>query len=106
MRLDGGEQVEPFLAGGGVARVVQIDEGGVEFSLLDRGEHGLGRCGELELIALGLKQKAQGFQHILLVVRDQDAVASFSMFPFEDIACEGSTAAMSAPRRATVHSVM
>ncbi len=101
-----GQQVEPFLAGGGVAGVVEVHQGGVELRLLDGRDHGLGRGGELELIALGFEQKPQGFQHVLLVIGDQDAVASFFHGSLRGYRLRREDRRIAGAQRASVHSVM
>ena len=45
-----------------------------EIAGLDRLEHGGGRFGRLDLVALALEQQAQRLEHIGLVVGDEDAV--------------------------------
>ncbi len=67
------QQVEPLLAGGRVARVVEIDQGHVELARLDGRQHARGRRRRLELEALGLQQQAQRFEHVRLIVRDEHA---------------------------------
>ena len=66
------EQIETFLARGGIPGVVQVHDHGVEVARF----HGLQNAGRrvdgLGLIALSLNQEAQGFQHVRLVVGDQD----------------------------------
>src|SRR6185436_10007349 len=69
----GGEQVEPLAAAGGVARVVQIDQGGVEVLVLERREHARRRGRRHHGYAFALEQEPQRFQHVRLVVRRDDA---------------------------------
>ena len=64
---------EPFLAGGRVARVVQIDQRDVELPRLDGGQHAGRRRRGFELEALALEQQAQRFEHVRLVVGDEHA---------------------------------
>ena len=72
-RLDAVEQVQPFLPAGGVARVVQVHQDRVEIARFHRVDHGRGRIHGFGLVAFALHQEAQRFEHIRLVVGDQDA---------------------------------
>ena len=79
-RALGGEQaaekVQAFLAAGGVARVVQVDEREVEFFLL-HGGHGFRRGRDRHgLEALPFEQQAQGIAHGGLIVGNEDAAKS------------------------------
>ena len=65
----------PFLARGGVARVVQVDQRDVEVAGLDRGQHAGRRRGGLDVAALALEQQAQRLEDVGLIVRDEDARA-------------------------------
>ena len=51
------EQVEPFLAGGRVARVVEVDQDRVVLRALDRRQNGAGRRDDLEGQALALEEQ-------------------------------------------------
>ena len=72
-RLDAIQQLQPFLPGGGVARVIEVHQHRVEVARF----HGVdGRGGRIDgfgLVAFALDQEAKRLQHIGLVVRDQDA---------------------------------
>ncbi|MEI2659908.1 MAG: hypothetical protein V9G11_08235 [Bifidobacterium adolescentis] len=72
--LELGEQVEALLAGGGVAGVVEVDEGEGEVACLDGLQHGGRGFDRLDEVTLGFQKKAQGFKNIGLVVCHQDAV--------------------------------
>jgi hypothetical protein len=67
------EQIEAFLARSGVARVIEVHHHGVEVARFDGLEDAGRRVDGFGLIALSLDQEAQGFQHVRLVVGDQDA---------------------------------
>jgi hypothetical protein len=71
--LDAREQVEPFLAGRRVARVVQVDQRDVELTRFDGGQHAGGRRRRFELEALGLQQQPQRLEDVGLIVGDQHA---------------------------------
>ena len=71
--LDARQEIEPLAAGGSVARVVEIDEEGIELARRKGGERRGGGGRQIGRVALTLEQKAKGFQHVLLVVGDQDA---------------------------------
>ena len=66
------EQIEPFLAGRRVARVIEVHQDDVELAAFDRGDDAGGRGGGLNLIALGLEQQAERFEHVGLIVRHED----------------------------------
>src|SRR5690606_6766225 len=72
-RTEHAQQIEPLSARGGVARVVQVDEGGIEIAGLDRLDHAGGRTPRLDLEALRLEQETERLQHVRLVVGDEDA---------------------------------
>ena len=71
--LDAREQVEAFLAGRRIPRVVQVDQRDVELARFDRRQHAGGGGCRLELEALGLEQQPQRFEDVGLVVGDQHA---------------------------------
>ena len=66
------EEIEPFLAGRRVARVVEVHQDDVELAAFDGGDDAGGRGGGLNLIALGLEQQAERFEHVGLIVRHED----------------------------------
>ena len=70
--LEAVEQVQTFLARGGIPGVVQVHHHGVEVARFDGFQDTGGRIDRLGLIALSLDQEAEGFQHVRLVVGDQD----------------------------------
>jgi len=72
-RLEARQQVEAFGAGGGVPRVVHVDQQGVEVALVERGKDGAGRGGGVHLVALALEKEFEGLEDVLLVVSDEDA---------------------------------
>jgi hypothetical protein len=72
-RVDAGEQVEPLFAGGGVARVIQVDQDGVVVALLERPERGGRRVDGVGLVALALHEQAQRLEDVALVVGDQNS---------------------------------
>ena len=67
------QQVQPFLSRGGVPRIVQVHDHGVEVARFDGLQNACGGIYGLRLVALSLDQEAQRFQHIRLVVGNQDA---------------------------------
>jgi hypothetical protein len=71
-RLNAVEQVEPFLPGGGVARVIEVHQHDVEVARLHGVDGRRRRVDALGLIAFALDQEAQGFEDVGLIVRDQD----------------------------------
>ena len=66
------QQVQPFRPGGRVARVVHVDQEGVEVAGVEGGQHGAGRGGGLHLIAFTLEEQLEGFEDVGLVVGDED----------------------------------
>ena len=66
------DQLQSLAAGGGVARVVEIEEHRVEVGGLHRREHAGGRGGGLDVVALALQQQPQRLADVRLVVRDED----------------------------------
>src|SRR5881227_1016211 len=71
--LESREQVQPFRPGGRVARVVHVDQEGVEIALVESGKDGAGGSGALDLVALALEEELESFQDVLLIVGDEDA---------------------------------
>ena len=67
------EQVQAFLAGSGIARVIQIHQYDIEVARLERGDDAGRRSGGFDLVALAFEQQAEGFEYVSLVVRDKDA---------------------------------
>ncbi len=70
--LDFGDEVEAFLAGRRVARVVQVHQDRVEVPGLDRVQQRRRRAGGLDAVAFGLEQEPQGLEHVGLIVGDQN----------------------------------
>ena len=70
---DGGEQVQTFLAGGGVAGVVEVDEEAVEGVGGEVLEDGGGIARGLEVEALGFEEEVKGLEDAGLVVGDEQA---------------------------------
>ncbi len=64
------EQVEAFLAGGGVARVVEVDEQDVVVALAQRFEQQLRRAHASTWMPCGCKQQFHGFEDMRLIVGD------------------------------------
>src|SRR5437773_182975 len=77
-RLESRQQVEAFGAGGGVPRVVHVDQQSVEVALVERREDGAGRGGGVDLVALALEKEFQGLEDVLLIVSDEDAGGSLA----------------------------
>ena len=69
-----GQEVHAFLAGRGVARVVEVGEDEVEVIGAGGTEQRLRRVRGDGLPALSLEQEPEGFEDVGLVVADQDAV--------------------------------
>jgi hypothetical protein len=65
------EQVHALLAGGGVARVVEIEQADVEVLGLAQRDHGGRRRGGAHLEAVGAREHAHRLEHVGLVIRDQ-----------------------------------
>ena len=73
-RVDAAQQVEPLLARRRVARVVQVDEHDVVVALASSAvSTARGRVDGVDLVALALEQQPQRFEHVGLVVGDEDA---------------------------------
>ena len=67
------EQGEPLAPARRVARVVQVDQRRVELRGVRGAEHRRRRAHRLDDEALALEQQAERFEHVGLVVGDQDA---------------------------------
>ena len=67
------EEVEAFLAGGGVAGVVEIHEEAIKLTDGEGGEDGVGGGGGFDLIAFAFEEEAKGFEDVGLIVGDEDA---------------------------------
>ena len=67
------KQVQPFLSGSRVARVVQVDQHRVVGRTRERLARQLGRADDINLVALRLQQQFNGFKDMLLVVGRQNA---------------------------------
>ena len=67
------QQVEAFLAGGGVARVVQVHQDHVVVLELERAQELLRRCGGVDDEAFRLQQQSQRFEDVGLIVGDEDS---------------------------------
>ena len=70
--LDMGEQIEAFLAGGGVARVVQVDEHDIVVALAQRLQKQLRRAHAIDVDPLRLEQQLDGFKNVRLIVGNQN----------------------------------
>jgi len=68
------EKVQSFLAGGSVARVIEIHEDGVEFAGFDGGKRFGRRRGAVNLVAFAAKQKAESVADVGLIVGDEDSM--------------------------------
>ena len=68
-----GKRSKPFLSGGGVARVVQVDQHRVVGRTREGVARELGGADHINLVALRLQQQFNGFKDVLLVVGRQDA---------------------------------
>jgi hypothetical protein len=67
------QEVQPFLAGGGIPCVVEVHQHRVELAAGDGLEDLGGGAGGRRLEPLRFEQQAQGLTHLVQVVRDQDA---------------------------------
>jgi DivIVA domain-containing protein len=67
------EEVEAFLAGGGVAGVIEVHQQQVVFALFEGGEDSLRRGDGVDLEPFGLEQKPERSEYVLLVIGDQKA---------------------------------
>ena len=65
------QEVEPLLARGRVARVVEVHQEDVELLVLERGDDAGRRGGGVDLVALGLEQQPQRLEHVGLIVGDE-----------------------------------
>ena len=70
---DARNELEPFAAGGRVARVVQVHEQQVELLGAEPFHDRVRRGDELRQVSLAGQQPAQGFEHVRLVVGDENA---------------------------------
>ena len=68
-----GKESQPFLPGGGVAGIVQIDQHRIVGRTRKGFARKLGGADYINLVALRLQQQFNGFQNVLLVVGSQDA---------------------------------
>ena len=68
------EEIETFLAGSGVARIIEVDDRDGVITLLDGLQGGTGGFDGVDDITFRLEEEAQGFQHIGLVIGDENAV--------------------------------
>ena len=66
------QQVQPFPARGGVAGVVQIDEGGISLLSFQQRDDPLGHMRRRGTVPFGFQEQSKGFDHIILVVGDED----------------------------------
>ena len=71
--LNAREQVEALLAGGGVARVVEVDEQDIVVALAQRFEQQLRRAHAVDVDALRRQQQLDGLENVRLIVGDQNA---------------------------------
>ena len=66
------EQVESFVAGGGVARIIHVHQDQVESAALGGGQRISRRVGGFRLMARAFEEQTNGFEHIGLIVAYQD----------------------------------
>src|ERR1035438_3407915 len=71
--VDAGEEIEAFLAGGGVARVVKVDEYDVVVVLADRIEEQLWRANTADVDALRGQKQLDSLENVGLIVGDQNS---------------------------------
>ncbi len=83
LRPDIRKQVEAFLAGRGVARVIQIHQQPVEFAGFERREHRGWRCDGFDVESFAFQQQTQCFANVRLVVGNQNS-CSIGMWACHD----------------------
>ena len=71
--LNARQQVKAFLAGGGVARVVQVDEQHVVVAVAQCLKHQLRRASTVHMNALRREQQLHSFENVRLIVCNQNA---------------------------------
>ena len=71
--LNARQQIETLLAGGGVARVVQVDQQHIVVALAQRLQQQLRRAHAIHLNALRRQQQLDGFENVRLIVGNQNA---------------------------------
>ena len=70
--LDARQQIQALLAGGGVARVVQVDEQHIVVALAQRFKQQLGRAHAVHADPLRGEQQLDGLEDVRLIVGDQN----------------------------------
>ena len=73
------DHFEPFLARSRVARVIQVHHEQRVIFFLERVEDSGRRRDRVDLITGALKQNSQRFQHVGLIVRDQNSAHAFTL---------------------------
>ena len=71
VRLQAGQQIQPFGAGRGVARIVEVGHDQVEGLVAQGAQQRTGRVDRHGLAALAFEQQPHGFQNIRLIVANQ-----------------------------------
>ena len=67
------EHIQSFAAGGGVARIVEIDEENIELLAAYRRQQVRRRIDGFDAVAVPFEQQAQRVEHVLLVVSNQNS---------------------------------
>ncbi len=80
--LDAGEQIEPFASRRRVACVVQVHEEDVEVRGVEGREDAVGGGGGFEDESLALQEQAESFEHVALVVGDENPVGTGGVWRF------------------------
>jgi len=70
--LEGDQQIESLFARRRVAHVIHVEQHRVVVAALERGERRRRRVDGVDVVTAALQQQPKRFQHIGLVVRDQD----------------------------------
>ena len=70
--LNAVEQLEAFLAGGGIARVIEVHEDGIEVARFDRIDSGGRGVDGFGLVAFAFDEEAQRFENVGLIVGNKD----------------------------------
>ena len=72
-RADARKQIESFLPGSCIARVVEIDEQRIELARLERRQHRSGRRSGFGVDPFGFQQQAQSFTDVGLIIGDENS---------------------------------
>src|ERR1044071_2462992 len=79
---DASQKIQTFLAGGGVAGIIEVHQHDVELAILDRGQDLGGRLDRLGTVTFAFEEEPQGLQNIDLVVGNENAWSRVGAFHF------------------------